>query len=95
MRIKDLCIRSGKTQIDISRYLGISPSTLSQYANGNRCPTPDTIIKIADYFGVTTDYLLEHDDMSLTLAPLGYDRLTDDDKNAVDYLILRLAGGIA
>ena len=95
MRIKELCIHTGKTQRDVARALGISAPTLSQYASGTRLPAPDMIIKIADYFGVTTDYLLEHEDANLTLAPNGYDKLTEDDKNAVDYLILRLAGGVA
>lgn len=93
MRIKDLCQRTGKTQRDVARDLGISAPTLSQYASGTRLPAPDTIIKIADYFGVSTDYLLEHDNTHV-IAPVGYDRLTDDDKTAVDYLIRRLAGGM-
>lgn len=95
MRLKYLCKRSGKMQKDIARDLGISASTLSQYVTETHAPTPEILTRFADYFGVTVDYILEHDGAGLSLAPNGYDKLTEDDKNAVDYLILRLAGGVA
>ena len=38
--------------------LGISVSTLSKYKNGKREPSFELLCRIADYFNVTTDYML-------------------------------------
>ncbi len=56
-RFKALRDASGKTQAKIAEDLGMTPQALSYYANG-REPSYDTLIAIAKYFGVTTDYLL-------------------------------------
>lgn len=56
-RFKALRDVSGKTQAKIAEDLGMTPQALSYYANG-REPSYDTLIAIAKYFGVTTDYLL-------------------------------------
>jgi transcriptional regulator with XRE-family HTH domain len=52
---------SKKTQAAIADELGMTPQTLSYYANG-REPNYDTLIKIADYFNVSLDYLLGRSD---------------------------------
>lgn len=56
-RLQFLKKSSGKTQTEIARDLGITPQALSYYMNG-REPTFDILIKIAQYFDVTTDYLI-------------------------------------
>jgi transcriptional regulator with XRE-family HTH domain len=56
-RFQVLRKESNKTQAAIAEELGMTPQTLSYYANG-REPNYDTLSKIADYFGVSTDYLL-------------------------------------
>ena len=38
--------------------LGVSPSSLSRYLNGLRDPELSYVIQIAEYFGVSTDWLL-------------------------------------
>lgn len=38
----------------------MSPSALSNYIQGTREPDYSTLMRIADYFGVTTDFLLNH-----------------------------------
>lgn len=47
------------TQKESSFQLGLSKAVVSKYENGMGYPTFDTLILIADYFKVTTDYLLE------------------------------------
>ena len=39
-------------QADISRELGVSSATVSDWCNGNKHPRPDTIGRIADMFGI-------------------------------------------
>ena len=46
------------SQKDISEKTGLSQSSISMYASGKRKPASDAIIKIANYFDVSTDYLL-------------------------------------
>lgn len=46
------------SQVELSKRLGISNVTLSQYENGVRKPDIETLKQIASYFNVSTDYLL-------------------------------------
>ena len=45
-------------QSDLAKAIGVSPSTIGMYEQGRRDPDSDTVIKLAEYFNVTTDYLL-------------------------------------
>lgn len=57
-QIKNLRLEKGYDQQDICAFLNIEQSTLSNYENDRRVPKPDMISKMADFFGVTTDYIL-------------------------------------
>lgn len=56
--LRDLLIERGKTQGDIANITGKTRQTVSQYCNGASEPGYDTLVKIADYFNVSLDYLL-------------------------------------
>lgn len=45
-------------QRDIAAVLNVSQNTYSQYENGVIELTADTLIKLADFYGVSVDYLL-------------------------------------
>jgi transcriptional regulator with XRE-family HTH domain len=57
-RIEKLRKQKGLTQSELGKAFGFRDSTISQYETGKRKPDSDTLGKIADYFGVSTDYLL-------------------------------------
>ena len=57
-RIRDLREDLDLRQIDISNATGIDQKTLSNYETGKTNPDSYSIIKLADFFQVTTDYLL-------------------------------------
>ncbi|MGN1298139.1 MAG: helix-turn-helix domain-containing protein [Clostridia bacterium] len=57
-RLKFLREERGLYQSDIAKILGISTSAVGFYENEKRDMSPEVIIKLADYFDVTTDYLL-------------------------------------
>ena len=61
-RIRDLREDLDLRQIDVSRATGIDQKTLSNYETGKTHPDSYSIIKLADFFHVTTDYLLGLDD---------------------------------
>lgn len=46
------------TQEELGKQLGLSKAVISKYENSIGYPTLDMLILIAEYFGVTTDYLL-------------------------------------
>ena len=56
--LKILRTESGKTQQQIAEYLGISRAAYSHFENERNEPDKETLIKLATYFGVSTDYLL-------------------------------------
>ena len=56
--IRSLRIDHGYTQKQIGEYLGISQNTYSQYEIGILNYPVDVIIKLAQFYGVSTDYLL-------------------------------------
>ena len=62
MRIRDLREDSDLTQKDIAEYLHIRQNTYSQYENGKRQLPIDVLIKLADFYKVTTDYILGLED---------------------------------
>ena len=47
------------TQKELAAQLNIAPSTLSSYVQNAREPDFDTLKKIAGYFNVSADYLLD------------------------------------
>lgn len=57
-RIKELREDRDLRQIDISEKVGIDQKTLSNYETGKTNPDSFAIIKLAEFFGVTCDYLL-------------------------------------
>lgn len=69
----------GINQEAVAQYLNISRPAYSQYETGNRNPDWETISSLADFFHVSTDYLLGRTDAKETLnssllAPLPRDQ---------------------
>lgn len=56
--LKQLRKSHNLTQEELGSRIGLSKAVVSKYENGIGYPTFDMLIKISDYFGVTTDYLL-------------------------------------
>lgn len=49
---------NGTTQKELADFVGIRPQTLSLYCTGETQPTIEKAIKVAEYYGLTLDYLL-------------------------------------
>ena len=56
--IRNLRIDRGYTQKQVAEHLGISQNTYSQYEVGILNYPVDAIVKLAMFYGVSTDYLL-------------------------------------
>ena len=57
-RIYDLREDRDYTQKKVAEYLGIHPNVYRRYEKGVRSFPVEYIIKLADFYGVSTDYLL-------------------------------------
>lgn len=57
-RIKELRLSLGMNQIQFGRKLFVTKQCISNWENGNIQPSIDMLIKIAQTFSVSTDYLL-------------------------------------
>lgn len=62
MRLKQLRKSRGISQVKMSMDLFMSQNSISRYETGEREADYATLIKIADYFNVSIDYLLERTD---------------------------------
>lgn len=57
-RIRDLREDNDKTQTEIAKYLGMKQPQYYRYENGLRDVPSDILIKLADFYNVSTDYIL-------------------------------------
>ena len=57
-RLRELREDRDKTQTEIAKILGMKQSQDSRYENGIRDIPLDSLITLAKYYGVSTDYIL-------------------------------------
>ena len=62
MRLYELRKKRRMSQVRLGIELDIPQNTLSRYETGERQADYNTLIRIADYFNVSIDYLLERTD---------------------------------
>ena len=62
MRLKEIRKNRGITQLKLAMDLNISQNSISRYETGEREADYTTLIRLADYFNVSLDYLLERTD---------------------------------
>ena len=64
--LNDLMIENNIKAIDLAKALDLGTSTLSRFTRGQRLPKLECLVKIANYFNCTTDYLLGLEDENYT-----------------------------
>lgn len=62
MRLKELRKQKGISQLKLAMDLNMNQNSISRYENEEREADYITLIKLADYFNVSIDYLLERTD---------------------------------
>ena len=62
MRLKELRKSRGVSQLKLAMDLNMNQNSISRYECGVRQADYETLIKFADYFNVSIDYLLERTD---------------------------------
>ena len=73
IRIALLRAANGWSQAELARRIGVSASAVGMYEQGRREPSLDLVVRLAQEFGVTTDYLLmgvsSHPTLACELQP--------------------------
>ena len=77
MNLKKLRLSNKKTQQEMAKYLNIKQSSYQSYESGDSEPSIERLIKLADYYNVTLDYLVGRPFSN----DVGY--LTDDQREFV------------
>ena len=62
-RLKEIRTENNVKQVELANFLGVRNTTVSAWETGDNEPDLTTVVKIARYFHVTTDYLLGMDDL--------------------------------
>lgn len=84
-KLRDLRLKSGMTQLQLADKVNVTKSVISYYEHKDKKPSPDILIKFAEIFGVTTDYLLGVE--RTPEAMLDVSGLTEDDVKAVQVIV--------
>ena len=79
-RIKELRENMNVSQSKLANDLLIGQSTMSEYENGVKQPPISVLIKIADYFNVSLDYLTGRTNIKMTISTL-QDKLVTESGN--------------
>ena len=61
-KLKECRKKIGKTQRDVAYDLGMTENGYKNYELGKREPNHEIMLKLADYYGVSLDYLFGRDD---------------------------------
>ena len=56
--LKHLRKSKGYTQIAVQMKTGVEQALLSKYETGERTPPTETLVRLADFYGVSVDYIL-------------------------------------
>ena len=82
-KLKQLREEMKLTQAELGRYFNITDASITHYEKGNRQPDAELIPKLAEFFSVSTDYLL-----GLTEFRTAADRVAhaiDSDKELIEF----------
>ena len=92
---EQLLQKHGVTSYKVAKEAGVTQTALSNWKSGRSTPTTKTLQKIADYFGVTIDYLMTGKDESEKKEVTLTRRDERDIKKDLDSIMEKLSAGEA
>ena len=81
--IKALRIANGLNQVQFAKKLGVTKQCVSNWENDNVLPSIEMLIQIADFFHVSTDYLLGRSEIN----SINVDGLTDEQISHIRFIV--------
>lgn len=85
-RLKILRQEKKISQVELGKVLSLSKQTISSYENGGSYPNPETLSTLADYFDVSTDYLLGRTEFNNTYKLEAKDLPQEVRQAGIEYL---------
>lgn len=74
--LKELRLQAGLTQKELGEQIKVTKSVISYYELQERYPSPEILLKLADVFNVSVDYLLGRENkQSLDISNLDADEI--------------------
>ena len=65
-RLKELRLEKGLSQIEVAKWISVSRTSYTKYETGVYEPSIDTLVKLAEFYGVTVDYIIGHSNQRIT-----------------------------
>ncbi len=81
--IKSLRISTGLNQVEFAKKIGVSKQCVSNWENDNVLPSIEMLVKLSDFFNVSTDYLLGKQQ----LKTVNVEGLTDKEITHINFII--------
>ena len=83
MRIKELREEKKLSQTALAESVGTSQRNIGRWENGENEPTYSQLVKLADYFGVTIDYLVGREDDFGVVKIENLSQISNDEKDLI------------
>ncbi|MBF0817855.1 helix-turn-helix domain-containing protein [Streptococcus acidominimus] len=84
-RLKKLREEAGITQTALAKILQTSQPSYQNWEKGTRNPSRETLKKIAEFFNVSTDFLLGNSDIKTPTNNLDFDKVKESLKNSLGF----------
>lgn len=81
--LKELRKQHNLSQQKLADILHVSQQSVYKYENGITSPDIETLIRMADYFNTSIDYLVEHTDIPHKIEPVKETMLNEDEASLV------------
>lgn len=81
--IKTLRLSKNMNQVEFAKALGVTKQCVSNWENDNVVPSIEMLCKIANFFGVSTDYLLGRSERRV----IEVSKLTDEQISHIAYIV--------
>ena len=82
--LKQIRNKKGLLQTKVAMDLNITQETVSSYETGRVLPSSDMLIKLADYYNTSIDYLLCRTKYDMPIDSIKPDNITDKDFNLLN-----------
>ena len=81
LKLKELREYAGITQLELANKIGTSQTNIGRWERELNEPTSSAVIKLADFFDCTTDYLLgREDDFGNVVSGKAFDVNSEDEQ---------------
>lgn len=92
--LRKLRVEQKLTQSELGKKIKVSASAIGMYEQNRRSPDIETLNKVAEFFGTTTDYLLERENTSNLNSPIELNAKDEKDiAKDVDSIMSKIKAG--